>query len=221
MLLSCSDPDAVLGAVVEWIKATSIAAYHGSRLTETEVESVRADGLRPLNHRCRKARLERALSHHPRWPAVKGSLDQCLREHGPGGKAGAREGRVDLTLSRRGLVEGFNHYLTRGSEFDQHAAYDLLGNDGRELLRRDGQARVVVLDVPGDRALAAANPYVSVDDPLRQGEAPNLAREFLQAWSYGLADPDFDYCTPPVDCGLIFSSTVPPAWIVDIDTLTI
>lgn len=221
LLLRCSDQRAVVDAAIDWIRSTTIAAYHGSRLTEIEVQSVRAFGLKPLVHTSRKARLERALSTHAGWSDARGVLDQLLFEHGPGEGAGSREGQVHLTLSRRGLVEDFNPYLTHGSEFDRHVTHALLGDEGVELLRLRGQARVIVLEVPGSVALAAANPHSSIDDLRRWGEIPNLAREFLRAWSYGLADPDFDYGTLHVDCGFVFSSIVPPAWIVDIDALTI
>ena len=221
LLLSSSDREAVLDAVIEWIQSMSVAACHGSRLTDGELGSVRADGLRPLDYQSRKARLKRALSHHPRWPEVKSSLDQCLWEHGPGGKAGNREGQVHLTLSRQGLIGGFDQYLTHGSEFDQRVAHALLGCEGLGMLRQDGRARVIAFEVSGQRALAAAHPHFSIDDPRGRGDLPNLARELLRAWSYGLAHPDFDYGTLHVDCGLVFSSTVPSAWIVDIETLTI
>ena len=221
LLLSFSDRGAVLDAIIEWIQSISVAAYHGSRLTETELESVRTDGLRPLDHQSRKARLQRALSHHPRWPDVKSSLDQCLWEHGPGEKAGSREGQVHLTLSRQGLIGGFDQYLTYGSEFDLHVAHALLGCEGLELLRQDGRARVIAFQVSGRRALAAAHPRFSIDDLRARGDVPNLARELLQAWSYGLSHPDFDPGTLHVDCGLVFSSTVPATWIADIETLTI
>jgi len=36
-----------------------------------------------------------------------------------------------------------------------------------------------------------------------------------------LVHPDFDYGTLHIDCGWEFPSTVPSAWIVDIETLTI
>ena len=127
---------------------------------------------------------------------------------------------MHLTLSRCGLLNGFNHYLTHGSELDQHVAHDLLRSDGKELLRRDGRATVIEVAVPGVIALKAVNRYFTVDERLARGEVPGLVDEFLKAWSYGLAHPDFDCGTLKVDCGLVFRSTVPPAWIVDIDMLS-
>ena len=53
--------------------------------------------------------------------------------------------------------------------------------------------------------------------PLDRDEAYGFVRRTLVR----LAHPDFDCGTLHVDCGLVFSSTVPPAWIVDIETLTV
>ena len=128
---------------------------------------------------------------------------------------------MHLTLSRHGLVGGFNHYLAFGSEFDQRVAEDLLGSDGKALLATDGQARVIRLSVPGDLALTAANRYLSVDERLARGEVPNLVGDVLSAWSFALAHPSFDCGTLKLDCGLVFYSTVPPSWIMDIDTLSV
>ena len=128
---------------------------------------------------------------------------------------------MHLTLSRCGLVNGFNHYLTHGSEFDQHVAHALLGADGAELLTADGWATVTQAAVPGDAALNAVNRYLTVDERLARGEVPGLVDEFLKAWSYGLAHPDLDCGTLHVDCGLRFSSAIPPAWIVGVDTVSV
>ena len=98
--------------------------------------------------------------------------------YGESNKAGRRESQVHLTLSRCGLLHAFNHYLTHGSEFDQHVAYALLGNEGKELLRKDGKARVIKVSVPGDIALNAANRYFPIDDqPLEKGQLPNLVED--------------------------------------------
>lgn len=215
MLLSCSDREAVLDAAIKWIQSNTVGAYHGTRLDEADLQSVRANGLIPLDPLSRRARIERALSPHPRWREVKGGLEQCLSKNADG-----RRGRVYLTLSRRALLEAYPHYLMYGAELDQRVAECLLGKEGLERLRNAGQARVVALEVPGCRALEAAHPYLSVDDLLRDGGLPNIVGQFLLAWSYGLAYPDFNSDPAIGDCGLVFLSTVPSAWIVDIETPT-
>ena len=91
---------------------------------------------------------------------------------------------MHLTLSKCGLVNGFDHYLTHGSEFDQRVADDLLGSDGKELLRNDGRATAIQFAVPGEIALNAVNRYLTVDERLARGEVPGLVDEFLKAWVF-------------------------------------
>ena len=128
---------------------------------------------------------------------------------------------MHLTLSRSGLVNGFNHYLTHGSEFDQRVAHALLGANGKDLLKADGWPTLVCTAVPGDVALKAVNRYWTVDERLARGEMPGLVGTFLKSWSYGLTHPDFDCGELQVDCGLVFASVVPPAWIVGIETVAV
>ena len=217
LLFSCTNREKIINATLEWTRTTTVAGYHGSRLIDLEVDSIRALGLLPLKAPVRRARLVRALSCHPRWNEE--ALDAALLQHGGGNGAGHREGQVSLTLSRCGLLHGFNHYLTHGSEFDQHVAYALLGDEGKELLRKDGKARIIQIAVPGDIALNRTNRYFTVDERVERGQLPNLVEDFLKAWSYTLAHPDFDCGTLELDCGMGFCEAVPPRWIVNIETL--
>ena len=219
LLFSYTNRENIIKETLEWIRTLTVAGCHGSRLIDSEVDSIRALGLRPLEAPARRVRLVRALSCHSRWNEE--ALDAALLNYGEGNRAGHREGQVSLTLSRCGLLHGFNHYLTHGSEFDQHVAYELLGDEGKELLRRDGKARIIQFAVPGDVALNRVNRYFTVDECLARGEVPHLVAEFLKAWSYTLAHPDFDCGTLELDCGMGFCETVPSDWIVDIDTLPI
>ena len=59
----------------------------------------------------------------------------------------------------------------------------------------------------------AANPYDRLDDLRRRAEPPNLVTELLGVWGWGLADPELDCGSLYVDCGMIFSSSVPATWI--------
>ena len=118
LLFESAGRDVVIDATLAWIRSSTVAGYHGSRLSDEEVASVRSIGLIPLQAETRRDRLVRALSPHPRWREVADRLTPVLRNHGPGGAAGRREGQAHLTLSRCGLVDDFNHYLTNGSELD-------------------------------------------------------------------------------------------------------
>ena len=214
ILFEVADRDAIIDAALAWVRSSTLAGYHGTRLTEAEVASVRMHGLLPLDARTRRVRLSRALSRHPQWQSVASRMDEALEKHGSGQCAGGREGQVHLTLSRSGLVNGFNHYLSLGSEFDQHVAHYLLGDEGRELLREDGTPTVLKFSVPGAVALEAAHPFFGIDDKRRQGEAPNIVNEFLEAWSYALARPGFQSSSLEADCGLFFRNVVPADWLV-------
>ena len=218
LLFDATGRNAAIDATLAWIGSSRVVGYHGSRLTDEDVASIRSSGLNPLKAKARRDRLVRALSPHPRWYEVSDQLDSILQDYGPGGLGGRREGQVHLTLSRSGLLNGFNHYLTYGSEFDQHAAHALLGPDGKQLLTNDGKPAVLQVAVPGARALEAAHPYLGVDDMRGRGEVPNLVKEFLQAWSYKLAHPTFQSRTLKIDCGMVFPSILPAAWIVDTTT---
>ena len=205
LLFSWTGRDRVLDATLAWIRSATLAGYHGTRLIDAEVDSIRAHGLLPLQADARRVRLVRALSPHPRWNQIAHRLDSTLHDYGPGGEAGRREHQVHLTLSRSGLVNGFDHYLSHGAEFDYHVAYALLGNEGNELLQKDGDARVIQVAVPGEIALKAAHPYFTIDNLRERGDVPNIVDDFLKAWSYGLAHTDFECGTLEVDCGMVFS----------------
>ena len=150
---------------------------------------------------------------------VADRLDEVLWAVGPGEKAGRREGQVHLTLSRSGLVCEFNKYLTHGAEIDRHIAYELLGREGVELLAIDGEARLIKVAVPGQKALEVANPYWSVEECRASNRVPNLICELLGSWSYRLKEPGFQCRSLRLDCGMIFKSTVPSDWIARIETL--
>lgn len=215
-----ADRDAVLKAVVAWLRSEEIAGYHGSRLTDEEIHSVQETGLIPLDAETRHDRLIRALSLHSRWQEVTANLDETIQAYGQDNRAGHREGQVHLTLSKAGLTHGFNHYLIYGSEFDQHVAEDLLGTEGKELLAGYGQPRVIQVVVPGDLALDAANRTFSVEDFLSRGEAPNIVREFLESWVCRLVYPSFQSQALKVDCGMVFRQIIPTPWITDFETLS-
>jgi hypothetical protein len=219
LLFERANRDAVIDATLSWIGSSNITAYHGTRLTDAELQNVRKLGLVPLNAGARRARLDRALSSHADWVNAQSQMDKVLADLGQHNLGGHREGQVHLTLSRAGLTNGFNHYLTHGAEFDQHAAQALLGDDGTALLAKDGKRTIIQVVVAGDRALQACHRYLTVEDLRSRGDVPNLVDQLLKAWGYRLAYPDFDPRTLEVDCGFVFKETVPSDWIAKIEIL--
>lgn len=219
LLFELTNRDAIIDIALMWLRSSIVVGYHGTRLTDAEVASVRALGLVPLKAEARRDRLMRALSLHPRWEEVASNFDATILAHGHGNRVGRREGQVHLTLSRSGLTTAFDHYLTHGAEFDQQVAHALLGAEGVQLLARDGEPRLVRVAVPGPVALDAAHPYLGIDDLRARGDVPNLVHELLKTWAYRLAYPAFQARTLKVDCGMVFQSTVPVAWVTQIETL--
>jgi hypothetical protein len=203
----------VIESTLRWITENEVLAHHGSRLTEEDLNSIRADGLQPLVAERRRNRLQRALRQHPSWKEVEGRLDDAIRAHSGTGKSGRREGQVHLTLSRSGLTSGFDHYLTHGSEFDQQVAYDLLGQEGRDLLATDGTPLVVTVAVPGPSALEATHRYFTVEQTIARGDLPNLVSPFLETWAFKLSDTSYQSTQRQLDCGIWYRAVVPANWI--------
>jgi len=214
-LFDFTDRKSVVAATLNWVRSTTIAAYHGTRLTAAEVASVRASGLIPLKATARRVRLERALSRHAMWLEASAKLDSTIAACATG-----REGRLTLAFSRSALTNDYNHYLTHGSEFDQCVAERLLGQEGIQLLATDGNRTLIQVAVPGSTALKAANPYWTPEEIVARGEVPQLAREFLEAWSYCLAHPDRMPGPLGISCDMALDDAVPAGWITSIDTLT-
>lgn len=195
-------------AITDWLKLQMVRGYHGTRVTEIELESIRSNGLMPLVATQRVERLQRSLSQHSRWQEVSHGLPAALKLYGEKMRGGAREGQVHLTVSRAGLVNGFDSYLTQGSEFDWHVANHLLGAEGQALVASDGTTHLVTALVPGDMAFAATKPFGQHREDL-----PNLVREVLRVWSYWLGDQTYKAASLEVDCGMIFYDPVPASWI--------
>jgi hypothetical protein len=102
-LFEIAGRDDLIDATLKWLRSSKIVGYHGTRLTEDEVHTVREKGLLPLDALARRTRLVRALSQHPNWSSAEQRLDAVLKEHGLGSRAGRREGQAHLTLSRASL----------------------------------------------------------------------------------------------------------------------
>lgn len=211
--LLAEDRLSVLTTTLSWLKANTLAGYHGTRLTSAELQSVRRSGLTTLTATERLARLRRALAQHADWPSVAERLAGVVEKAGRGIMFGCRTDQAHLTLSRSALSNGFNHYLTHGSEFDQCIAETLLGQEGLDLLAADGAAYVLEFAVPGPAALAAAHRFASPEELIDRGEVPNLANPFLKVLSYRISRPDFQPSDLGADCGLVFSEAVPPEWL--------
>ena len=214
IVLAYADKSVLSAAMTQWLLSQQVRGYHGTRVNAADLASIRSNGLLPLKVHQRTERLQRALSQHPRWTEVADTLPAALERFGPGMHAGRREGQVHLTVSRSGLVDGFNHYLKEGSEIDWHVSHHLLGREGQSLIAADGEAHVVSLLVPGEAALASCNRFGMPTD-----DFPNLVYDVFRVWSYWLGNEQYRAARLKLDCGMIFYDAVPPAWIVSIEKI--
>jgi hypothetical protein len=164
-----------------------VRVYHGTRLSEYELKSIRTEGLRPLLLKERKATLVSIFSSHANWPKVKFRLDEVLEAFGRGNQAGHREDNcIHVCFSREGLISSCNHYLTHGAEVDGHVANSLFGSDNTALaLLQEGRKPYLLSFIRSfEEAVKAANPF-GVSD----GEVSSLLRLLIEAWAYRQCDP--------------------------------
>lgn len=208
VVLAHADKQVLSSLMTDWLKSQRIRGYHGTRVNADELASIRRDGLMPLRVQQRTERLQRALSQHFRWGDVAHTLPAALKAFGPGMRSGRREGQVHLTVSRAGLVDGFNHYLKEGSEFDWHVSHHLLGPEGQALMAADGESHLIALLVPGAAALASCNRFGMPTD-----DFPNPICDLFRVWSYWLGYPDYRASRLKLDCGMVFSDIAPVSWI--------
>jgi len=221
LLFKLTNRDQIINAVIEWICSNKIVGYHGTRITKVEIDSIRKNGLLSLNAIDRVSRLTRVLSSHPEWDDIKNKLNDTIQSHGKGNYSGRREGQAHLTLSKSSLTNWFNHYISYGSEFDQRVVVELLGEEGKDLLAKDGISKVIKFSIPGNLALKAAHPIGSLEQKIQNGEVPNLVNQFIKAWSCRIVNSNFQSSDLCIDCGMVFLDTIPPEWIVEIKTITL
>lgn len=213
--------DSVVDETLIWLRSAKIAGYHGSRLDDAELASVQTHGLLPLDARSRRGRLAAALSPHPAWSKVQARLDEAILSCGPKATAGQREGQVHLALSRSDVAsDGYRRILSNGSEFDQHVAGSLLGQEGMRLLAQYGKYRVLKFGIPGHLAVDAANPFFGIEWERTQGNIPNLIYQFLSSWCFRQAHPGFEIRTRPMHCSMMFEVPVPADWMEGFETLS-
>lgn len=206
--------------ILNWLNQNEFCVFHGTRLLPEELKSLKATGLQPLVAYNRKERLVKLLKVHPNWDQFKENLDEVLDTVGPGEAQGKRECEVHFSLSKSGSVNGFNHYLKYGSEFDQHVAYRLFGNDsGYEFLKKSTIAYLVYVRMNGVDLVQGCHPFFSYKDIMDQGEIPGLGITFLNAWALKCARPEYDLVKLKTDCCMRVTQPILPDRIIDIEEL--
>lgn len=220
IVVSHSDIETVSSEIQNWILGHEFCVFHGTRLLPKEIHSIQQEGLRPLSATDREPRLREILGCHPKWHFVENRLLGVIEDVGPKGKQGGREGQVHFSLSRSGLVNGFDHYLKYGSEFDQHVAYRLFGNQsGLDFLNSKTVPVLIHASFSGEQLIKGAHPYFSYSDVVGMGEVPGLARTFLNAWAFKVSNPGFEIEKLRTDCCMMEHVATPPERILIIEEL--
>ena len=156
--------------IFNWVSRNEFCVFHGTRLLPSELKSLIAVGLKPLEALSRQERLSEIFSRHEDWGWVKEGLIEVLRDVGPRERDGRREQQIHFSLSKTGLVNGFNHYLTHGSEFDQRVASRLFSDDsGLRLLRSETTPYLVHVKISGQKLIQGAHPFFSYQDIVDMG----------------------------------------------------
>lgn len=203
-------------------KLTSIAIrmFHGTRVTEIELQQIQKQGLRALKLADRRQSLIKIFGQHSRWSlTVEKCLDELLHSFGTdwlkSGSGRREDDSVHACLSRKGLLNGCNHYLRYGAEVDQIIAKQLFSDSsGLELLRQNRVAKLVSFTALFAEAAQAANPYGSSSH-----ELPVLHRKLIEAWAYKIANPQFSVADERDTTALKFMAPIPANHLVieDID----
>jgi hypothetical protein len=199
----------VVDDALDWIRANSLRAYHGTRLTDEEAQLIRRNGLRPLSIAGRVQWLRST------FPELRDPLTEEVVAAAMGaGQLQHRENQVHAAISRGEMFAGYD-YLFEGSEFDRR----LLEYGGHpelvNVLRSRGAPRLVRLVIPGDETLDAMHPFFPIEWVRSQDGYPNLVRQLLQAWAWELhrpGEPRFR-----VDACLMFGKGLPGAYVEDVE----
>lgn len=219
ILFCLADREKIIELTKNWLMKNTIVAYHGSRLSDEEILSIKREGIIPLNGEDRIKRISRVLSKDPSWMNMKDKLTESIHAHTKQFIAGKREGQVHATLSRAGLINEFNHYLEYGSEFDQRVVVHLIGKRGLDLLKQDGSPVLIQLAIPGNIALSAAHPFFPMEMIKAKNEIQNIVKEFITAWAYKIKNKTYQSKTANIDCGMVFFDKISPSWIIDMTVI--
>lgn len=198
------------------LDGSKFRVHHGTRLTETDVQSVRQLGLQPLNLAQRKERIRSFAQNHSRWQSFSHRLDECIERVGVGRAAGNREnGNVYGCFSRNALIRSCDHYVKFGSEAEQHVASCLSRDDEmRSLMSKHRHPYIISFLVGPREAVRASNPY-GVED----GTLPAAIGRFVRGWAYSVVHEDFSTASQRDDFAGSFSGGVPPERIEQIEDI--
>jgi hypothetical protein len=210
LILEIGDRDGIVDAALDWIKSNSIAAYHGSRLDDEGMLTVRRDGLLILDV------ASRISAAREKFPSIAHLItddlaDLVINKH----HLAHREGQVHCTISRL-FLEG-SEYVHGGSEFDRRLVHFACGEENVGLVARFGLPRIVKLALPGEVVLRGFHPFFDIDYVRREEGVPNLVKDFLEDYAWRIHRPD--YPVRGEDLCAMLKEPFPPEWVIGIDTV--
>jgi hypothetical protein len=197
----------VIQTVAAGLCPYGVRLFHGTRLTDGELEQVRQHGLKPLNLADRADRIAEILRLHTRWAEVEARLPQAIVRFGPQARAGRREdGCVHACFSRSGLLLGCSHYLTYGAEVDGHIAHQLFGDaSAGALFRRERKPYLISFVVPFDDAARGSHSF----GELVAGQEI-IVDKLVGAWAYWQAHSEFQITTQRSGWAAKFPGAIEP-----------
>lgn len=205
------DIEVIIDATLDWIKSNHVRIFHGTRLTDLEVQEIISEGIKPLLVvdrvewlRCTIPDLRDILTDDLVTDAVdKGSLIH-------------RENQLHAAISLKELM-GCYDYLFLGSEFDRRLLEFSGRSDLLPLITMRGKPRVIKIVIPGDEALDAMHPFFSIEDTRHNDRYPNFVRDILKEYAWLMSEPD--YKRVGIDSCLLFRRAISAENIEEIETI--
>lgn len=203
--------EAVIDSTLNWIRNSKVRVFHGTRLTDDEVENVQASGMRPLEVSARVEWLRQT------FPELRSVLTDDFVSHALSkGSMEHRGNQLHAAISLKELQNGYD-YLFLGSEFDRRLFEHADRADLVPVLTRRGKPRVIKMVVEGDEALEAMHPFFPIEFTRENDRYPNFVRDLLKEFAWMLTTPL--YQRVGVDSCLLFRQGIPGHQIEAIETV--
>jgi hypothetical protein len=196
-----SDVDALIDRSLDWIKASDVLAFHGTRLNDEEADDLRLSGLRALDI---EERIEWLFRIAP-------DIAQALQREKAFALAhshamGNRGGQVHLAISKQFSKLGYD-YHREGSEFDrrllQFAGLDHL----LPQVTQRGRPWLITVRLSGEQALQGMHPIFPIEFTRENDRYPNLVRQLLDELAWNIYRPDSP--RPAIDACFMFRTSLP------------
>ncbi|WP_416407196.1 hypothetical protein [Agrobacterium rosae] len=201
----------VIDRTLNWIRNSRVRVFHGTRLTNDEVEKVKATGMRPLDVNARVEWLRQT------FPELRSVLTDDFVQHALSkGSMEHRGNQLHAAISLKELRNAYD-YLFLGSEFDRRIFEHAGRADLVPILTRRGMPRVIKMVVEGDEALQAMHPYFPIEFTRENDRYPNFVRDLLTDFAWMLATPL--YQRSGVDSCLLFRQGIPGHQVEAIETV--